>query len=150
MEIGQAPTLMAEDLQFPNGLAISPDGANLFLAETLAQRISVFNIQRDGRLGSRQILAELDGQPDGLCLDADGALWVALLRRPEYVRVSSAGKVFDRIHLGRYTAVSCVLGGPERRSLILGVCELLEVEGQVERRGAVLVAEVATPGAGLP
>jgi sugar lactone lactonase YvrE len=144
-------TVAAADLDFPNGMAISADGAKFYIAETFGRRITAFDAAPGGRLTRRRVHAPLTERPDGLCLDAAGALWVPLLWQQEIQRVSSTGEVLDRIQFENERAISCVLGGPERRTLFIGIARMEEVGGLPPRRfGAVVRVRVDTPGAGIP
>ena len=148
---GAEPVAVAEDMHFPNGCAISADGHTLYVAETFANRISRFTIGSDGRLTDRRIHAELGDSPDGLCLDADGALWVGMIRSGEFRRVDARGATIERIASPAALAVTCVIGGPDRRVLFLCSADTtLERLSRGESRGRIDRCEVATAGAGLP
>lgn len=108
-----------ENVHFPNGAAVSPDGRTYYVAETAANRVSRFRIGPDGSLHDGETAADLPDMPDGLCLDGEGALWVALLRRGEFWRVAADGGVTHRLSADGRLAVACVLGGPDRRTLYL-------------------------------
>lgn len=148
---GQEPEVVAEDVHLPNGCAITADGRTLYVAETAADRISRFAIAGDGRLSSRAIHVELPSAPDGLCLDAEGALWVALPHAGEFVRTDAAGAVVERLESPFALALTCVLGGPDRRLLFLSSADTtLERVRKGDSRGRIDVLAVPTPGAGLP
>jgi sugar lactone lactonase YvrE len=141
----------AEELMFPNGMAITPDGRTLIVAETYAHRISAFAIAAVGTLGGRRLFADLpDVFPDGICLDADGAIWVADARGHDVMRVLDGGGVAQRIAVGERTVFACMLGGADRRSLYLctstgsGPAMAEKTDGRIER------VRVDVPGAGLP
>lgn len=136
----------ADNIGFPNGIAITPDGGTLYLAETTANRITAFDIRADGTLANRRIHAELEASPDGLCLDAEGALWVPLLFHKQFHRIAAGGRVLERIVFERENAIACVLGGEDRRTLFLCVSEINEDL----RIGAVYARRVDVAGAGLP
>jgi sugar lactone lactonase YvrE len=104
--------VVADGLHSPNGTAIAPDGRTLILAESLARRLLAFDIEADGSLTGRRVWAELEGYPDGICLDPDGLVWVALVYPPEahgFVRVAEGGEVADRIPTDR-AAIACAYG----------------------------------------
>jgi sugar lactone lactonase YvrE len=148
---GADPEVAAEDMHFPNGCAISDDGRTLYVAETFGNRISRFAIDGDGRLSDREIHVEFPEAPDGLCLDADGALWVGMIRSGEYLRIDSAGSVVQRLPSAYPFAVTCVLGGPERRLLFLCSADTtMERLSKGDSRGRIDAVEVPTGGAGLP
>jgi sugar lactone lactonase YvrE len=143
--------VVANDMQFPNGSVVTPDGNTLIVAESLASRLTAFTIRADGTLGERRVWADLDGaSADGICLDAEGAVWYADPRAGRCVRVAEGGKVLDSIDAGE-SCFACMLGGPERRTLYLVVATFESIE-QVrrERNGRVLAVDAAVPGAGYP
>ena len=142
--------VVAEDLAFPNGTAITPDGGTLIIAETFAKQLSAFDIESDGSLSNRRLFAKLDGRPDGICLDAEGAVWVATPFRGEVVRVREGGEVADRIEVGT-EAFACMLGGSERRTLFICTATATDPdECRALEKGAIEIVEVSVPGAGLP
>lgn len=141
----------AENIQFPNGVAITTDEKTLYLAETFGNRITVFDIGADGALSNRRVHATLESSPDGLCLDAEGHLWAPLLFQKEFHRIAPDGAIVDRIVFEKERAIACVLGGENRRTLFLCVSEIDDSDPKAPvRRGAVYARQVATPGAGLP
>lgn len=113
--------VVAEELDFPNGMVITPDGATLIVAESTARRLSAFTVTPDGRLTDRRVFAAgLDGPPDGLAIDAEGGVWAALTLAQEFHRFSPDGStVTDRIDADGRTAIACALGGVEGRTLFL-------------------------------
>ena len=141
----------ADGLMFPNGTVITPDGRTMIIAESFGRRLTAFDIANDGSLSNRRVWAELGGRvPDGICLDADGAVWVANPVTPECLRVAEGGEILDVIETDN-RCFACMLGGPDRRSLFMLTSKYsLAIEASVHRTGNVLVAEVACPGAGLP
>ena len=145
-------TAVAEDLFFPNGMAVTPDNGTLIVAETGGCRIVAFNIGSDGALAGRRIWADLGAgvMPDGMCLDEEGAVWVALPLAKEFVRVREGGEVVDRIQVAD-AALACVLGGPDRRTLYLMTSGALDPEScRTQRNASVLAVGVEIPGAGRP
>lgn len=149
---GGTAELLADDLWFPNGLAISADGRTLIVAETRGSRISAFTIAGDGTLSDRRTFAEFaDTGPDGICLDAEGALWVASPSTGELIRVAADGQVVARLDPPQGAAQACMLGGADGRSLF--VCSTpthVESEALERRAGRVEMIEVDVPRAGLP
>ena len=115
--------VVAEDLDFPNGMAITPDHRTLIVAESMGRRLTAFSIGADGGLSDRRIFADgLDGPPDGICLDAEGGVWTAMTLAHQFERiVGSGGKghVTHRIDIGDRVAVACMLGGPADRMLFM-------------------------------
>jgi sugar lactone lactonase YvrE len=113
-------SVVAQDLDFPNGMVITPDGTTLIVAESIGRRLTAFTIAADGSLSERRVFADgLDGPPDGICLDADGGIWTSMTLAHAFERIIKGGTVTDRIDIGDRTAIACTLGGPERRTLFL-------------------------------
>lgn len=112
--------VVAEDLDFPNGMAITPDGGTLIVAESIGRRLSSFAIDGSGGLSGRRVFADgLDGPPDGIALDAEGGVWTSMTLAHQFERVLPGGSVTDRIDIGSRAAIACMLGGPDRRTLFL-------------------------------
>ena len=148
---------VAGDIQFPNGMAITPDNRTLIISESFAGRLTAFDIGADGSLSGRRVFAEGLG-PDGICLDADGAVWVGTA---EYsiVRVAEGGEVLQRVELAENRApFALMLGGPDRRTLFIMTAEWRKADGLANlqrlaegpRTGEILALPVAVPGAGRP
>jgi sugar lactone lactonase YvrE len=144
--------IVADNLDFPNGMAITEDRATLIVAESTARRLSAFTVDANGSLRDRRIFADgLDGPPDGICLDAEGGVWVAMTLACAFERIIEGGAVTDRIDMGDRTAIACTFGGPERRMLFL----LSSTDAYPERligtkQSRVDAMTVDAPGAGLP
>lgn len=141
-------SVAADDLMFPNGTVISADGKTLVVDESFGARMSAFDVAEDGSLQNRRVWASLEGRvPDGCCMDADGAVWVACPTTAEVIRVHDGGEVTDRVPTAGRGPLACMLGGGERRTLFV-----LTVSGteRVVGNGAILTAEVDVPGAGYP
>jgi sugar lactone lactonase YvrE len=148
---GVSPRVVAEDVVFPNGCVVTPDGAALIICETMAQRISRFRIGEDGSLSDRAVFAELDTPPDGLCLDAEGAVWAGLPHASAFVRVTLEGGIVERIPAAFPFAVACALGGPDRRTLFLCSADTdLSRLARGETTGRIDIIEVEVAGAGWP
>jgi sugar lactone lactonase YvrE len=109
----------ADEMMFPNGMVITPDGGTLIAAETVARRLTAFDIAADGSLSGRRVWAALDVFPDGICLDPDGAVWVASPVTGECVLVRAGGGVLRRIRARANGVYACALGGAGGRSLYL-------------------------------
>lgn len=142
--------LVADDLRFPNGAVITPDD-QLIVAETGGGRLTAFDIGADGDLSGRRVWADLaGGVPDGICLDADGAVWYADPRHRAVVRVAEGGAELDRYESDQ-GCYACALGGPERRTLFVLTSGTSEPAAAASSRSArVELTEVAVGGAGLP
>ena len=137
-------------LLFPNGPAVTPDGRTLIVAETMGGRLSAFDIDEDGTLSNRRTFADLPGRaPDGIALDADGAVWVADANGNACVRVREGGEITNVVDTGR-GCFACALGGPDRTTLFLLTGEGFSGQAIRKRTGAIETVEVAVPGAGLP
>ncbi len=143
--------VVADGMAFPNGSVITPDGKTLIVAETYAARLTAFDIAPDGSLLNRRVWAQLNGDfPDGICLDAEGALWVASPVGAEVLRVCQGGKVTHRIK-GSNKVYACMLGGPERRTLfVLTASSSKPQEVLAQASGRIETVEVEVPGDGLP
>lgn len=143
--------VVADEMDFPNGAVITPDGRTLVVAESLAARLTAFDIESDGSLTGRRVWAQLEGAtPDGICLDAERAIWVASPISAEVVRVLEGGEITHRIK-GSTTAFACMLGGPERRTLFIMTADTFNPdEARAKRSGRVEIVQVDIPGAGLP
>lgn len=138
---------------FPNGMVITPDGRTMIVAETLALRLTAFDIAADGSLSNRRVWADLSAEmaaPDGICLDAEGAVWVATALSPRLLRIGEGGVVLDEITTTMNT-YACMLGGPDGRHLFAMTAPSSDSRlASVDRNGAIEVAEVAVPHAGRP
>ena len=155
--------VVADGMVFPNGSVITPDGRVLIVGETFAGRLTAFDIAEDGSLTRRRTWAQFDAlgpwvqnegrvTPDGICLDAEGAVWVASFGTSEVLRVREGGQVTHRIGVGP-VPVACMLGGPDRRTLFVLITEPPEEPSLDEAEpwaGRIETAEVDVPGAGLP
>jgi sugar lactone lactonase YvrE len=141
----------AEEMRFPNGSVITPDGRTLIVGESFGACLTAFTIGADGALSARREWAKLEGAvPDGICLDAENAVWVASPVSKEVLRVREGGAVTHRIPAGRM-AIACMLGGNDRRTLFVLTADVLEPEECVAKRSArVETVRVDVPGAGLP
>jgi len=146
-------SVVADRLFFPNGMVITPDGRTLIVGETIGNRLTAFDIREDGSLSNRRVWAQLPTSvgPDGICLDAEGAVWCA---NPEgkdsVVRVREGGEITDRIKVDTH-AYAVMLGGPERRHLFIcasGSHDPAEI--QRNPSASFQVVEVDVPGAGTP
>jgi len=144
--------IAAGDVNFPNGMVITPDGHTLIVAESFAARLTSFTIAPDGSLSNREVWAELDKKiiPDGICLDAEGAVWVANAGSPAVYRVKRGGEVTHKIETS-VNAVACMLGGKDRRTLFIIAAESTDDRVCREKMtGRIEIVEVEAPGAGLP
>src|SRR5215213_11987531 len=114
---------VADEIAFGNGMAITEDGSTLIVAESWARRLSAFDIAADSGLSNRRVWADLgDGAPDGICVDAEGAVWFADVPNKRCVRVREGGEVLQTVELDR-GCFACMLGGPDGRSLFMMATE---------------------------
>ena len=141
---GAARTVV-DGLAFPNGVVITPDDATLIVAESYANRLTAFDIDPDGGLSNRRVWAELTADhPDGICLDAEGAVWAADVGNRHCVRVAEGGRLLDTIEVDR-GCFACALGGADGRTLFL-VTQAWPNDFHTPT-GQVLAAPVAVPAA---
>jgi len=144
-------SVVATGLGFPNGSAVTPDGRTLIVAETMGRRLVGFDIHDDGTLGVGRTWADLGrGLPDGIALDAEGAVWYADPRERACVRVAAGGRVLATIGTGD-ACYACALGGADRRTLYLLTASSDDPEtARRERGAAVWATDVEIGGAGWP
>ena len=142
---------VADNIAFANGMAVTPDNKTLIVAESHANRLTAFDIVEDGSLSNRRVWADLDGFPDGICLDAEGAAWYADVPNKRCVRVREGGEVLQIVEADR-GCFACMLGGPGGKTLFIAAAEWRGFEHMVSdaRTGQVLSAEAPAPGAGWP
>jgi len=151
--------VVAGELIFPNGMVIFPDNRTLVVGETMGARLTAFTIQDDGSLVDRRIWAEFEDTsaagavpvaPDGCCLDAEGAIWVASPMTGEVLRVHEGGRISERFKPDTLP-FACMLGGADGRTLFVATAEsYLPDECRARATGRIEVVEVDVPGAGLP
>ncbi len=141
----------AEDMHFPNGPVITPDGKTLILGETLAACLTAFDIGPNGDLSNRRVWAPIaPAVPDGICLDADGAIWVANPTAPQCLRIAKGGEVLEVIDTGA-PCYACMLGGDDGRTLFMLTASSSDAhQAAASPSGAILIATVESPHAGRP
>jgi sugar lactone lactonase YvrE len=147
-----APRQVADGIAFPNGMAVTPDNATLIIAESYGRRLTAFDIAADGSLSNRRVWADLvGGVPDGICIDADGAVWYGDVPNKRCVRVREGGEVLQTIALDR-GCFACALGGADRATLFLMAAEWHGVArmGDAALTGQVLTTQASAPGVGWP
>jgi len=143
---------VADGIAFPNGMAVTPDNSTLIIAESYGKRLTAFDIGADGSLSNRRVWADLDDDyPDGICLDADNAVWYADVPNQRCVRVREGGQVLQTVSFDR-GCFACMLGGADRRTLFLMAAEWRGPENMAggARTGQVLTVEAPAPGVGWP
>ncbi|MEH6543125.1 MAG: SMP-30/gluconolactonase/LRE family protein [Porticoccaceae bacterium] len=145
-------TSVADDIHFPNGCVIANNGKTLVVAETFVCRLTAFDIESDGSLSNRRIFADMgERTPDGICLDADGAIWVACFEQGEFVRVLDGGEITHRVDVGDRRAVACNLGGDDGKTLYCLIYDGSLEDIPLGKRNALIeTARVDVAGAGSP
>ena len=157
---GEEPVLAADNLFFPNGTVITPDNKTLIVGETYAARLTAFDKSEDGSLSNRRIWADLkvnaeEGTvplPDGMCIDEEGAIWVASPSTAEVIRVHEGGMISERIPV-QTNAFACMLGGEDRRTLFICTSNGSGVDPESalrEKSGKIEITQVDVPGCGKP
>ncbi len=143
---------VADGLAFPNGLVTTPDGKRLIAAESYGHKLTAFDIAADGSLSGRRTWADLgDDAPDGICMDAEGAVWYADVPHQHCVRVAEGGRLLHKVELDR-GAFACMLGGKDGRSLYIVAANWGNGGGRTPQSptGQVLIAQAPSPHAGRP
>jgi sugar lactone lactonase YvrE len=146
---GAAPRLVADGIAFPNGMAVTPDNSTLIVAESYGQKLTAFRIAADGSLSQPRVWADLgDGVPDGICLDAQGAIWYADVPNKQCVRVREGGGVLQAIQLDR-GCFSCALGGTNRTTLFMAATHWHGTERMTDKSGTGQLLTARAPAAGV-
>src|SRR2546422_4303169 len=160
-------SVVADDMLFPNGSAITPDGSTLIVAESVGQRLTAFDIAADGSLSNRRVWAafgeppdttdcatafgQIKVAPDGICLDAEGCVWFADAFGNRAVRVREGGTITDVVSAGDLGVFACMLGGDDGRTLFLCAAPtFVEAVASVDHQARLLACRVDVPHAGLP
>ncbi|MEN9718263.1 MAG: hypothetical protein RIQ99_1141 [Pseudomonadota bacterium] len=138
------------EVSFPNGMVITPDGQRLLVADSIDQCIYAFTLAADGTLSARTCFAALPGEmPDGMCMDASGAVWVAVHGR--VVRVAEGGTVLDEVEMGATLATAVTLGGADGRTLLITASDSYDRSVMARNpTGRLFSVKVDAPGIGLP
>ena len=148
-----AVSVAAEELVFPNGTVITPDGATLVIAETGANQLTAFDVAADGTLSGRRVWADLRERqilPDGICLDAEGAIWVANAFSPTVLRVGEGGAILEEVTFSQ-PCFACMLGGSDGRDLyVASAPTAISHEAAATHAGRIEVVTVDVPHDGLP
>lgn len=152
LDLDDSLTVVAEGLDFPNGMVITPDGGTLIVAESIGRRLTAYDVDADGGLSGRRVFADgLDGPPDGIALDEAGGVWTSMTLAHQFERVVAGGEVTDRVDIGDRAAIACMLGGPDRRTLFLVSASDAYPQRLVgTRQSCVDTVRVEIPGAGFP
>jgi sugar lactone lactonase YvrE len=145
-----AARVVADGLRFPNGIAVSADNKRLVVAEMDGEGLAEYDIEADGGLNFRARFGRVKS-PDGICLDRDGAVWVASFDEDAFIRLDRDGRQLQRIEVPNRRAIACVLGGAERRTLFcLSAATSPEELRQRKSSARIDVVDVEIPGAGFP
>ncbi len=144
-------SVVATELHFPNGMALTPSGKNLIVAESFGRRLTMFDVDKDQNLSNRKLWADLGNiVPDGICLDENNEVWVAAPTSNAIFRVKQGGEIAQVIEL-EHQSYACMLGGEKRRTLfILTAATSDPADCRKLRSARIETVEVKTPGAGLP
>jgi sugar lactone lactonase YvrE len=148
----KAPRVAADGIAYPNGMAVTPDGTTLLVSETFAHRVIAYRIGDDGTLHGQRVWADLPGRfPDGLCIDADGAIWLASAMTGEFLRIREGGEIVQSFTYPGHWALCPGLGGDDGRTLVL-CFSLTNWEDQKAHRmeGRIEIFRVDVPGVGRP
>ncbi|WP_112237071.1 SMP-30/gluconolactonase/LRE family protein [Kribbella monticola] len=144
---------VADGILFANGMAVTEDGTTLIVAESHGCRLSAFDIGEGGELSNRRVWADLSegNHPDGICLDAEGAVWYADVPNQHCVRVQEGGEVLQTVKVDR-GAFACMLGGDDGRTLYILAAEWAGFENMFSpvRTGQLLTHPAPAPHAGRP
>jgi len=144
-------SLEADGLAFANGMTVLPDNRSLVVAESHGKRLTAFDISPDGHLSVRRVWAQLEGPPDGVCVDEEGAIWYADVPNSYCRRVKEGGDVLDEVCLDR-GAFSCTLGGASRKTLMITAAKWFGMQrmADIAGTGQILTLPVSIAGSGLP
>jgi len=153
VDVDGTVSVAADELFFPNGCVVTPDGGTLIVGESFSGWLTAFSIADDGTLHDRRPWARVRGAtPDGICLDADGAVWMASPISHQVLRVAEGGEVLAEVRTSdERQPFACMLGGDDRRTLFVCTAFTSEpAEARAERAGRIEAIEVDVPGTGLP
>jgi sugar lactone lactonase YvrE len=143
---------VADGIAFPNGMAVTPDNRTLIVADSYGRKLTAYDIEPDGGLMGGRVWADLgDGVPDGICLDAEGAIWYADVPNRRCVRVREGGAVLQTVERDR-GCFACMLGGADGKTLYILAAEFHGFDSMTDtpRTGQLLSVPVTTPAAGWP
>jgi sugar lactone lactonase YvrE len=142
-----------DDVMCPKGMVITPDGKTLIVADTIARLLLAWDIEADGTLANRRVFAELEDGPDGIALDAEGAVWAALPNIKEVVRVQDGGQITHRVNM-KNKPLAVMLGGADRKTLFIVTVISEDINNPLEQtdRASYIeyIEDIEVSGAGLP
>jgi len=140
--------IVAEDLLFPNGCIVTPDNKTFIVGESEGGRLTAFDIESSGDLTNRRIWARFENcSPDGICLDEEGAIWVANPANAEVLRVLEGGEITSSIKVEDTNVYACCLGGENGRTLFLLTNQLFYGK---RASGRIEFIKVDIPGVEIP
>jgi sugar lactone lactonase YvrE len=141
--------VVADGMRMPNGVAITPDGETLIVAEVFAQRILAFDIAADGQLSGQRVWAEVGHLLDGLCLDAEGCVWIGGTGSGGFKRIAPGGGVLETVAVPGWSCIAPMLGGPDGRDLFMAASQMDDPDAIFDGRakGRILRARVSVPAA---
>ncbi|HVN27714.1 MAG TPA: SMP-30/gluconolactonase/LRE family protein [Candidatus Binataceae bacterium] len=142
--------VVARGLRFPNGIAISELGGRMIVAESDGNRLAELAVAPDGSLDLKKRFGRFI-EPDGICLDREGAVWAALFQEDAFVRVDASGKIVDRVSVAGRRAIACALGGEDGRTLFcISAVTTHEDLMRGKSSSRIDTVRVEVPGAGFP
>lgn len=142
------PTVVEDDMVFPNGSVFLPGTSTLVVAETWAARLTAFDVDASGDLVGKRVWAELPAgsTPDGICVDSAGGVWVSSITTSQFLRVEEGGRITRTIDVDGRCATDCVLGGPDGRTLFLLTSNSWQPSATTVRQGRIEAVSVEVPG----
>ena len=145
-------SVAADDLFFPNGIAITPDGKTMVVAESWGRKLTAFDKANDGTLSNRRDWAVSQGNwvPDGICMDAEGAVWIADPVKKQVMRIKDGGEIAQTVSTGERGSYACALGGVDRRTLLICTNNWRNKDHAANPTGRIEIARVDVPGDGWP
>ena len=151
VDIDGSVHLASPDMHFPNGSVVTPNGKTLIVAETLSMCLTAFDIAADGSLSNRRVWAQLELiAPDGICLDAQGNIWVANALAPQCALIAPGGEILHSVITSQF-CYACMLGGDDGRTLHMVTAQSShKSEASASQTGKIEIVRVEVAGAGCP
>ena len=144
--------VVASGLRMPNGVAVSADGRILVVAEIFANRLLHFDIHPDGSLSEPRVFREVDHGMDGICLDAEGAVWASTGPEQKFHRIDAQRTYVDTVEVPGWMCIACMLGGDDGRTLYMAVSQLDDADAVFDgrARSRIVTARVEVPACPEP
>ena len=142
-------TVVADGFRWPNGMVLLDDGATLVVADSHLKQLTAFAVEGDGTLGRRRVWAELEHAPDGICADAEGAIWVASVPGEYCVRMREGGEILDTVAADR-GCFACMLGGEDGRTLFVAAAIWHGMDAAMQDGPGTTGQLLAAPGQPAP